>query len=230
MTTQKKYVMFDRIIAGAKANLMELQSGDIGTAQSMRNDLKMDLTDAIAGRVFNLLTTVWNSTDTPSNYNDASSGGITRTVLDAMIERVLLRAGEVRAIVGVRKALFPIYEFSTSVPVVVETGHSGTAIPTPQFNQYYSNNVVTTYKGIPVVAMPQIFRNALPDVNETLVRTDTVLVIGKDAGVIGLMDGFQYQDFTDYRVQPADYILHGWQQYAILVDAIDKVGIIKGNT
>lgn len=222
--------MFDRLIAGALANVMELQSGDIDTAAKMRDDLRADLTDAIAGRVFTLLATVWNSTDTPNNYTDASSGGVTSTALDAMIETIIRRAGSVKAIMGTRDALLPVYGFATSVPVVTVAGQSGTAIPTPSFNEYYTKNVVSAYKGIPLVPMPQTFRNALPDVNEELVPTDKLIVVGANAGQIALMEGFQSQDYTDFRVQPANYVLHGWQQYGLIVDRIDAIGIIKGNT
>ena len=61
-------------------------------------------------------------------------------------------------------------------------------------------------------------------------RTDFVMVIGEDAGKIGLMGGFEYQDYTDFRNQPADYVLHGWQQYGLLVDAIDRIHVIHTNT
>jgi len=208
----------------------ELRQGDVDSAAKMREDIRKEITDAIAGRIFTLLTTVWNSSDTPNNYSDASSGGITSTVLDAMIENVLEKAGEVQAIMAPRKALLPIYKFATSVPVTVITSVAGNAIPTPAFNEYYSRNVVSTYRGIPLVPMPQVYRNALPDVNEKLVPTDKVLVVGKNAGRIALMGGFEYQDYTDMRVQPANYVLHGWQAYGLLVDDVEAIGVIKTST
>lgn len=222
--------MFDQLIAGTSCNLWELRSGDLGTIAQMRNDLRADIEDAIVSRVFNLLTTVWNGVDTPSNFTDATSTGITRTALDNMIENVIERAGSVRAIFGSRRALNPIYDFSTSVPVTVVAGQSGTAIPTPQFNEFYSRNLITTYKGIPVVEVRQVFKDSLPDVNEEMIRTDTVLVIGENAGTIALMGGTEYYDHTDTRTQPPNYLLHATQSYSLLVDAIDRIGVIQGNT
>ena len=70
----------------------------------------------------------------------------------------------------------------------------------------------------------------LPDIRKPQLRTDFVMVIGEDAGKIGLMGGFEYQDYTDFRNQPADYVLHGWQQYGLLVDAIDRIHVIHTNT
>lgn len=221
---------FDRLIAGATCSLWELNSGEIGTVQSITRDLRADLTDNLVARVFNLLTTVWNATDTPSNYVDASSGGITSTILDDMIEEILERAGSVKAIVGARRALLPIYEFATSVPVIVESGVSGTALPTDQFLEFYRNNRVTSYKGIPLVELGQVFSGNLPNIREKLIPTDKIVVVGDNAGEIALMGGFETQDYTDMRKQPPEYVIHGWQAYSVIFDAIDRVGLIKTNT
>lgn len=221
---------FDRLITGATCNVWELQAGEMGTVEEMRAQLRADLFDTLVSRVFNLLSTIWNTTDTPSNYFDASSGGVTAAVLDDAIENVLERAGSVRAIFGSRRALFPIYEFATSVPVIVESGVSGTAIPTNAFLEFYSNNKITTYKGIPLIELNQVYANQLPDVNEKLIPTDKIVVIGDRAGEIALMGGFEYQDYTDMRKQPAEYVLHGWQQYSMIVDSPDRIAVIKSNT
>jgi len=145
----KQAFMFDQLIAGTSANLWELRSGDLGTVANMRSELRKSVEEQIAVRVFNLLTTVWNSTDTPDNYTDATSAGITRTVLDNAIEAILDRAPSVKAIFGTRKALNPLYDFATSVPISIG-GTGVTALETPQFNEYYTRNLITTYKGIPV--------------------------------------------------------------------------------
>lgn len=225
MTVQDKTAfMFDQIVAGTSANLWEIQSGDLGTVADMRNNIRRTLEEGIAERVFNLLTTVWNETDTPSNYTDASGTGVTRTVLDNMIENVLDRSPGIKAIFGTRRALNDIYGFAPYVSVTV--GDAGNAIPTPNWNEYYTRNIVTVYKGIPIVEVRQKYDNALPDVNDHLLREDVVVVVGEDAGRIALMGGFETQDYTDYRVQPAEYVLHGWQQYALLVDMPDRIGVI----
>jgi hypothetical protein len=224
----KSAFMFDQIITGTQASLWELQSGDLGTVAEMRREFARTLEEAVANRVFNLLTTVWSTATTPNYFTDASSTGVTRTVLDNAVEEVLETSPSVRAIIGTRKALNPIYDFATSVPVNVQTG--GTAIPTPQFTDYFTRNLITTYKGIPVVEIRQQFENTLPDIRAEQIRNDTIVVIGEDAGTIALMGGVEYQDYTDYRTQPANYVLHAWQQYALLVDAVDRIHVIKGNT
>jgi hypothetical protein len=226
----KTQFVFDRLIAGTSCDLWTLNSGDIGTVEQMRTDLRGDVIDSIVAKVFNLLTTVWNSTDTPNNYTDASSGGITSTVLDAMIENVMERASGVRAIVGQRRALLPVYEFAGYEPIVTVVGQSGTALVTPAFEEFYRTNRVSQYKGIPLVELNQVFRNDLPDVNSKMIRTDVVLVVGDQAGEIATMGGFEYQDFTDMRRQPPSYQLHGWQAYGMLVTDPERIGVIKTNT
>lgn len=224
----KAAFMMDQIIVGTQASMWEMESGDLAAVGQIRTEFANTLREAIAVRVFNLLNTVWNASTTPSNYTDASSTGVTRTVLDNAIEELLDRAPTVKAIFGTRKALNPIYDFATSVPVNVQAG--GTAIPTPQFTEFYTRNLITTYKGIPVVQIPQQFENSLPDIRGRQVPTDKIVLVGEDAGSIALMGGVEYQDYTDFTTQPANYVLHAWQQYALLVDAVDRIFVIKGNT
>ena len=222
--------LFDSLIAGTNANLWEIRSGDIGTVQEMRANLRKDVIDGIVSKVFNLLTTVWNTTDTPSNYIDASSTGITQVQLDAMIENILEKNGSVRAIFGQRRALLPIYDFAGYKGVEITAGATGTVMPLPQLEEYYRTNRVTSYKNIALVELDQIFASDLPDVNRKLIPTDKVLVIGADAGQIVTFGGFEYQDYTDFRTQPANYVLHGWQQYGMIVDDVEAIGVIKTNT
>jgi hypothetical protein len=41
------------------------------------------------------------------------------------------------------------------------------------------------------------------------------------------MDGFEYQDYTDPTTQPANYVLHGWQAYGMIVDDVQSLGVLK---
>ena len=231
--------VFDRLIAGVSWNLWEIQSGEVGTVEQFRNDLRADLFDELVSRVYSLLVTVWNSTDTPNNFTDASSTGLTATALDAMIENVLAYAGSVRAIVGVRTALLPLYTFSAFKEFVL-TGSvtdRGFGI-TDAFNEFTRTNRVTSYKGIPVVELPQVYRDRimlngananinLRDASQRLIDDTRVLVIGDNAGEVVLMDGFEYQDYTDFTFQPANYVLHGWQSYGMIVTDAQRLGVIK---
>lgn len=231
--------VFDRLIAGVSWNLWEIQSGEVGTTEKFAADLRADLFDALVSRVFSLLTTVWNSTDTPLNFTDASSTGLTAAALDAMIENVLAYAGSVRAIVGTRTALSPLYTFSLFREFVLTgTGTDRGFGITDAFNEFTRTNRVTSYKGIPVVELPQVYRNRimlnganqninLRDATQRMIDTTKVLVVGDDAGEVALMGGFETQDYTDFTTQPANYVLHGWQAYGLIITDAQRLGVIK---
>jgi hypothetical protein len=223
------FYMFDRLIAGTAHSLWEVQSGDIGTVENMRRELQADITDEIVSRVFTLLGTVWNASDTPNNYADASSGGLTSTILDNMIENVMDFAGGVRAIVGTRRALLPVYEFALYKEFALtgtNTDAVGFAI-NDRLNEWANTGRVGTYRGARLVELPNIRRNRLPGVDDLLLDTTKVIVVGNDPGKIALMGGFDTQDYTDFRTQPANYVLHGWQAYSMFVDSPEQIGVIK---
>lgn len=232
--------MFDRLIAGTSHNLWEIQSGEVGTVEQFRSELRADIFDDLVSRVFTLLATVWNSTDTPNNYIDASSTGVTAVALDAMIETLLDYTGNVRAIVGSRRALMPIYSFAQFREFELTgtgTDRLGVVVDSA-FNEFTNSRRVTRYAGIPLIEVPQVYRNRLPagatgglrDANQRMIPTDRITVIGDQAGEIALMGGTEYQDYTDLTTQPPNYVLHAWQAWGIIVDDVEAIGVIKTNT
>jgi len=232
--------MFDRLIAGTSHSVWEIQSGEVGTVETMRSELRADLFDELVSKVFTLLTTAWNSVSTPNNYLDLSSGGITAIGLEAMMETILAYSGQVKAIIGSRQALLPLYKFAQFREFVLSgSDPARTAFVTPSFNEFLGANKVSSYLGVPVIEVPQVYRNRL-DANtssmswrgtaQRMIPTDKVIVIGGDAGKVALMGGFEYQDYTDPTTQPAKYVLHGWQAYGLVIDDIQQIGIIKTNT
>ena len=221
---------FERIITGATANVWEISNGEMPSIDRLRTDLKSDLFDEIVSRVFRLLTTVWNATDTPTNYTDASSTGITVTVLDNMIENVIDFSGGIRAIIGPRKALLPIYKFAQYREFTLGGTTDRAAFPTDQFLEFMRTNIVRTYLGYPLVEIPQVYRNRLPGMRDRLIPTDKVVVVGDEAGEISLYGGTEYQDHTDFRTEPANYVIKAWQAFGMFIDDVEAIGVIKGNT
>lgn len=231
--------MFDRLIAGTSHSVWEIASGEVGTVDQMKNELRADLFDEIVSKVFSLLTTVWTASLTPNNYVDASGTGVTATALDNMIETLLAYTGQVRAIVGSRAALLPIYRFAQYREFVPTSPNVNGLVPiVDKLNEFSQNNKVSTYLGIPLIELPQVYRNRLPanatgglrDAGNRMIPTDKILVIGDQVGEIALMGGFEYQDYTDPTTQPANYVLHGWQGYGMIIDDVQSLGIIKTNT
>jgi len=232
--------MFDRLIAGTSHNLWEIQSGEVGTTDQFRNELRADIFDELVSRVFTLLATVWNSTDTPNNFVDASSTGITATALDNTIETLLDYTGSVRAIIGSRRALLPVYTFAQYREFALSASDPARVAFVNQeaFNEFTNSRKVSTYAGIPLIELPQVYRNRLPagatgglrNASQRMIPTDRVVVIGDQAGEIALMGATEYQDYTDPTTQPPNYVLHAWQAYGMIVDDVEAIAVIKTNT
>lgn len=219
--------VFDRLIGGVRESTWNLRNGDLTTIDGMRQQLQFDLTDNLIAKVFNLLTSVWNTVDTPSNYVETAS--LTYPTLDTMIENILDFSGDVRAIIGTRKALLPIYQFAGWREYqYMDNTISDIAYPvTPKLLEYLNTNRVSTYKGITLVELPQVFKNQLPNMRERLIPDDKILVVGGNAGEILMYGGVEFQDYTDMTIQPADYILNAWMSYGMIVDMPENLGVIK---
>src|SRR6185369_4080 len=101
----------DTIIAKVRYSIWELQRGELVTIDGLRQEMQNSLVDELVSRFYNLIGSVWNSVDTPNNYTTVATS-VTETVLEDMIETVLTQAGNIRAIVGTRRALLPVYKFA----------------------------------------------------------------------------------------------------------------------
>lgn len=100
----------DYLIAKIRYSLLELQRAELFTVDDLRREMEASLIDEMVSRVFTLIGTVWTSTNTPSNF--LSTSALTEPTLESMVETVLDKAGTVRAIVGTRASLLPIYKFA----------------------------------------------------------------------------------------------------------------------
>lgn len=220
--------MFDRLIAGTSMNLMEVRNGELGTVDEIKRNVRADLVDETVARVFNLMTTVWSASNTPSNYVDATSSGLTKTVLDSAIETVLDRVGNVRAIVGTRSALSPLYDFAGYIDVVLADSSTRQALPLDEIlMERFNTNRVSRYRNVPVIEVPQIRANTLPTIDRKLVRDDMVLVIGEDVGEVVQYGAPEDQEHVDTSKQPADWQYHTWQAWGLLIDQPEGLVLIE---
>lgn len=218
--------IFDRLIGGVRESVWNLRNGDLTSIASMRQQLEWDITDNLISKVFSLLSSVWTAQDTPSNYSTTTK--LTYPLLDTMIENIIQTAGGVKAIVGTRNVLRPIYEFAGWREWQYMGANSSTAFPvTPKLLEYMNTNRVATYKGITLVELPQVYKNQLPDLRSKMIPDNNILVVGDNAGEILMYGGTEYQDYTDMTVQPADYILNAWMSYGMIVDRPENIGVIK---
>jgi hypothetical protein len=201
----------------------------------MRDDLRADIFDELVSRVFTLITSTWNESDTPDNFQDLGTP-LTQAPLDTIIEAMLDNGYNINAIMGTRKALRPMYTFSqfrefeltaTNVDAVAYSVENA-------FSEFTNSRKVSRYTGIPVIEIPQIVRNQFaPGATsgnlrkDRLIPDDKVLILGDKAGMIATYGGTEYQDFTDPSTQPANYVLHAWQAYGMVIDQPEAISVLK---
>lgn len=218
----------DSLISGFTMNVMEIEKGELGTLDDLKREVRLDLFDEIISKMFNMLTSVWSSTNTPNNYTNATATGLTVTALDAAIENIIEMAGSVKAIVGTRKSLLPLYDFASYREFVLSDNSTRVALRMePVLLERYRTNKLASYHGAPIIEIPQVLEKRLPQVNRKLVRDDLVIVVGEDAGKAYLMGDLMTQDMTDLTKQPPDYSYWNWQKYSILVDRPELIHIIE---
>lgn len=219
----------ERIITKMRMNLWELQRGELGTLDSFRSEMESGMIDELVARVYTLLASVWNGTTSRTNYVDATSTGITTTILDNMVETVLYRAGSVRAIVGSRAALLPIYKMGGIVEITptVNTNTNGVIGLQEILLEWRRTGRLAQFRGIPLIELPQVFRRTYNNYDTPLVDMSRVLVIGDNAGEIVLYGGTDSQESTDLTTEPGDYVLAMWRQYGMIVDQVENIGVIK---
>lgn len=224
---QFQYV-FDRLIAGTSMNMMEVQKGELGTLEEIQREVRADLIDEVCSRVFNLLTSVWNATNTPLNYVNASSTGLTGTSLDTGMENTIEKAGNVQAIIGTRRALLPLYTFAGYREVTPTGANTNGILPIDSvLLERFKTGSVSMYNGTRVIEIPQILENRLPTINRKLIRDDVVLLVGSNPGEIVLFGDPQDQEHIDTTKQPADYQYWTWQNFGLLIDRPEFMTVIK---
>jgi hypothetical protein len=222
----------DTIITKVRYSLWELQRGELFTIDSLRQEMQNALVDELVSRFYNLIGSVWNSTDTPSNYATVATA-VTESVLEDMIETVLAQAGTIRAIVGTRKALLPVYKFAglyEQVKLLSNTSvdSNPNVIPIDSILEQWRNSLrITSFRGIPLVELPQIFKRTFDGFDTKLVREDLIEVIGDSAGEAILYGGVDFYDHTDTRTEPPSYAMAASRSFGCIIDYPERVGIIK---
>lgn len=228
---------YDRLIAGTSHSLWEIQNGEVGTVEQMRTDLRADIFSELVSKVFNILATAWNETDTPDNFEDVG-GPLTQTALDSMIEAMLDNGQNVTGIMGTRRALRPLYTFAQYREFELSgtnTDAVGFAVD-QAFNEFTNSRRVSRYTGIPVIELAQVSsRRFAPGATsgdlrgERLLPDNRVIILSEDVGQIATFGETTYQDYTDPQTQPPNYVLHCWQAYGMRVDNMEGIGVLAVN-
>lgn len=202
-------------------NLWELESGEIGTVQSIRNEMAALLRDFYVNKVFTAISTVWTAVNTPDNF--ISVGGVvTSTVLEDAIDRVNLVSNAI-AIVGSRPAVTPITKFGAfwSDAESAVRSDSQTAI-----DEIRANGRIGRYYGVPIFTIEQVFDNV--EDNNALIPTDFIIVLGEKAGEFITYGDVRVKQWEDMNPTPPQWYLEIYQQFGLIIDFAERVFVIGG--
>lgn len=211
--------VLDMAVVGITANEWELESGELGTVSELRREALAALKDFYIGKVFNALSTIWNTTNTPNNFTTVS-GAISKAALDDAIRRINNTTPKARAIVGSRAALTPITEFGA-----FWTSGSTTWGVDSQLEEVMKTGWLGTYLGVPVIAISQVYNN--PEDNTKLIPENLVMVVGDNVGEFILYGDPKYKEWVDNRPTPPQWNMDIYQQFGMIIDNAEGIYVIK---
>jgi hypothetical protein len=215
--------ILDSAIVGVLANEWDLESGELGTIESIRTEAQAKLRDYYLAKVFTMLSSVWSAVNTPSNYTNVGAP-LTVTALDNMIQTINNTTSGAKAIVGVRSALQPITKFGAFWST--QAGLAGTVAPVQtQLEEVMRTGWLGQYSGVPIIALKQEYDS--PETYSALLPTDKVLVIGENVGEFVTFGAERSKEWTDFEPTPPYWHLDIVQQFGIIVDNAQGIGVLK---
>lgn len=203
------------------ANLWELESGELGTVESIKTEMQAKLKDYYLGKVFTALTTVWTAVNTPSNYTSVG-GPLTAQALEDAIDFINQTTSGVKAVVGTRAALAPITKFGAF------WDDDGTRIADVPDNirEIMATGFLGRYYGARIIALDQVYDN--PEDYNALIPTDKVLVLGENIGEFITYGDVRSKDYVDMRPTPPQQYFEIYQQFGMIIDRADGLFVIGG--
>lgn len=210
--------MLDGANVKVRANLWELESGELGTVESIRQEMMSKLADHYLSRVFTALANVWNATNTPDNYIEVAS--LTQAALQDAIDEINYRVGSVRGVFGTRRALSPITTFGGFWTDGSTTWGSETAL-----EEIRQTGWLGKWYGADIVAFDQVWDNPV-DYNP-LLPEDIVLVVGDNVGEFITYGDVKTKQWEDMEPTPPYWNLEIYQQYGMIIDRAMGIYVIK---
>lgn len=201
------------------ANEWEIESGELGTLDSIRAEMMAKLRDFYLGKVFTALSTVWTATNTPNNFTDVG-GSITATALKNAIDRINQTTGGVKAVIGTRAALTPITTFGAGY-----TDGTNTYAVDENIKEIMQTGWLGKYYGAPILAIEQQYDN--PEDYNALIPSDKVLVIGENVGEFITYGDVKTKQWSDMRPTPPQWYLELYQQFGLIVDNAQGIYVVK---
>ena len=204
-------------------NEWELESGELGTVDSIRAEMVAKLRDYFMNKVFTSLTDIWTAGNTPSNFTNVG-GAITAASLEDAIDEINQNSGGVQAVVGTRAALTPITKFGAF-------WNDGAGSPTTwgidsQLEEVVSRGFLGKYYGAPLIALEQVYDN-LEDYNKLILTNNRVLVIGHKVGEFITYGEPKWKQWTDMNPTPPQWFLEIYQRFGMIIDRAMGIYVLQ---
>jgi len=217
--TERINYILDGAVVSVGANAWELDSGELGTVESIRTEMLAKLRDFYFGKVFTALDSVWSAVNNTANYTHVA-GNITDVALINAIDHINQTTGGVRAIIGTRAALTPITRFGASW----SDGAVDWIVP-ENIREIMQTGWLGRFYGAPILAVEQVYDN-LEDYNP-MIPTDRIVVVGKNVGEFITYGPVKYQEWTDPRPIPPYWTVSLYQQFGLIIDHAEGIHVIE---
>jgi len=224
--TVKEVVTYnlDTAYAEVSHNEWEVESGEIGTVDEIRREMMAKLSDFYVVKVMNALYTLATVNDSANFYYVSSP--ITRTTLEAAIDKVADEAGGVKAVVGRRTALAPITKFAGYRAAVGATESSAYLVPVPSaLEEIRRTGWFGVYYGANFISLEQVYDN--PYDRNKLIKDDLIVVIGDNCGEFITYGDVREDQWTDMQTAPPTWHIRLYQQFGLLFDKMENVVVIR---
>jgi hypothetical protein len=206
-------------------NLWELESGAIGTVESIRSEMMAKLQDFYYNKIFSALGTVWTAVNTPNNYTSVG-GKITATVLENAIDRINQTTPGAKAIVGLRSVVTPITKFGAfwndhaASPTIVGSQNA--------IDEIRQSGKLGMYYGVPIIAIDQVYD--YPDSYNPLLPSDKVLIVGQSVGEFITYGDVKQKQWEDMNPTPPQWMLEIYQQFGMIIDNAQGIYVLGNVT
>jgi len=203
-------------------NLWELESGEIGSVQDIRNEMAAKLRDYYFTKVFTALSTVWSAANTPSNYTSVGTT-ISDTVLENAINTINQTTSGAKVIIGARSVVTPITKFGAFWTDGTNVAGSQTAI-----DEIRNTGKLGKFYGVPIVAVDNIYNN--PDDHQNMIPTDKIIIIGENVGEFITYGDVKWKQWDDMAVTPPQWFLELYQQFGLIIDNAQGIYVLDNVT
>lgn len=212
--------ILDGADVGVTYNEWELDSGELGTVESIKAEMGAKLRDYYLGKVFTALASVWSAGNTPSNFT-AVGGPLTSTALKNAIDNINQTTSGVKAVVGTRAALTPVTTFGAGW----SDGAGTSQIVSDNIREIMATGFLGVYYGARLIALDQVYDNPL-DYN-ALLPNNIVLVIGENVGEFITYGEVRNKQWSDMRPTPPQWNLELYQQFGMIIDRADGIHVLS---